>query len=389
MNIFKVSLLASLIGLSSSAFAAETIVESFSGENMVVGATVDSDSVVTNIVSDSYSSDGDDRSWQISFTSSYQGNTIWGEWDWSNEETFKIDVLNDTGSEQQVTIKLIAMNTDWTDSYNLYGGATLASSDQAQTVEIDLNSATAGENFSKTGVGGIQVMLGTDPGSTVDVYFDNIRVDDGKDEPVEPAPEEVVVESFAEYTIGDIVDSGAPSPSNLVSGDYSTDGDGQSWHIVFDDALQGTTLWGDWSWSDQDTFKVDAINTSDQALNVTVKLISKDTDWTESYNLYGYGTLATGTDIQTIDIDLNSDSAGPDFTKAAVGGIQLMLTDAPASEVSIYFDNIRVAELEDGTIPPNPGNPDPDYPEIIGEGGSFGSFGLLIVSALALLRRRK
>ncbi|WP_413113636.1 GlyGly-CTERM sorting domain-containing protein [Thaumasiovibrio sp. DFM-14] len=383
MKIMKVSLLAALIGLSGSVYAAETVVESFSGWD--VGATVDNDSNVANVVSDEFSSDNDGQSWKITFTSTFQGNTIWGDWDWSNEKTFKVDVLNKTASDQEVIVKLIGKGTDWTESYNLYGGATLSSSDEAQTVEIDLDATTAGENFSKTGVGGIQVMLGADPTQTVDIYFDNIRVDDGVDEPEAPGgqdPDYVVIESFGDYELGYVIDDAATSDSNMVSGDYSSDNDGKSWKVDYSDAYQGTSMWGEWDWGEHKTFEFDVINNSGETVDVVIKLIAQNTDWSDAYNLYGGATLDSSTEPQTIQVDLDSSVAGANFTKGAVGGIQFMLGKKPTTGVSVYFDNIRVSGDEEGTLPPNPDNP------VYINAGSVGGIALLTLALFGLFRRK-
>lgn len=390
----KKLVLATLVAsvFSAQALAEDVLINGFEG---TLESPVDSVAYYANegavhdlVTSDFASSDGG-KVWDIAFAPSgaadYEKVSFGGPdgtaLDLSDYHTIKYSVQN-TGDNAAVYAMRLEDSTGAVCDF--YQEDLATATDRIDTLDM----TTCADKIDASDV--MYFAMFARPWDTTDAI--NVQVEDvigvNEDTTEPPVGDVTVVESFSDIDVGTVIDNNATSLSNMVSSDYSSDNDGKSWKIDFDASHQGTSLWGEWDWSARDTFEFDVINNSGQDLAITVKLIAQNTDWGESYNLYGGETLPSSEEPQTIKVDLDSSEAGANFTKGAVGGIQFMLDINPTAQVAVYFDNILVSGQDSGTTPPNPG-PDPEYPEIIGEGGSFGSLGLFIVSALAFWRRRK
>ncbi|NLS14221.1 GlyGly-CTERM sorting domain-containing protein [Vibrio sp. SM6] len=171
------------------------IVQSFA--DIPPGTVIDADvNAPTNIVSSDMASDNDTLSMKVDFDASYKAISMWDggtPWDWSGKATLKFDVFNNSGESITIAGRLISTGTDWSDAYNLMEAKVLESSDEFQTVEVNLDSSAAGSKFTKSAVGGIQFMLHSEVNAdTLPIYIDNIRVDGegtvAPDPGIEPNP---------------------------------------------------------------------------------------------------------------------------------------------------------------------------------------------------------
>ncbi|PMH45319.1 hypothetical protein BCU68_10635 [Vibrio sp. 10N.286.49.B3] len=383
--------------LVASAFSAQTLAEEvlINGFEGTIESPEDAvvyyanEGAVHELVTSDFASADGGKVWDITFdpsdSSDYEKVSFGGSeamaLDLSDYHTIKYSIKN-TGTNAAVYAMRLEDSIGATCDFYLEELAL--SAERMDTLDM----ATCADKIDASDI--LYFAMFARPWDTINTI--NVQVEDVvgvKEDTTEPPVGDItVVESFSDMDVGTVVDNDAASLSNMVSSDYSSDNDGKSWKIDFDASHQGTSMWGEWDWSARDTFEFDVINNSGEDLAITVKLIAQNTDWGETYNLYGGETLSSSEEPQTIKVDLDSSDAGANFTKGAVGGIQFMLDIDPSSDVAVYFDNILVSGQDSGTTPPNP-DPDPEYPETIGKGGSFGSLGLFIISALAFWRRRK
>jgi hypothetical protein len=198
-------------------------------------------------------------------------------------------------------------------------------------------------------------------------------------------------ESFESYQAGEVLD-GATGVTNMVSVDQCTDGE-KSLKANYDSSNQWNQLKielansVDASASTHIAF--DAINDSGVPAQLLIKLVdSNNSDAWHWMTVDQSGAAAYAIDLSYID---GNNSGSIDFSDISVIDFG---NAASADGAEIYIDNLRLSGATPTVgagcnAPTPPVTPPTDTGELRTEGGSLGSFGVLLMSALIWLRRRR
>ncbi|MGL6314317.1 GlyGly-CTERM sorting domain-containing protein [Vibrio sp. WXL103] len=312
----------------------------------------------------------DGKAWHIEYSADddqkyviYRLDQLGKDGDWSNFSTLELDVVNTSEKPMQLLARLESTASDVWDQTYYYSPEylTITAETGVQTLKIDLDAdhPNRGENFTKSSVDRIRFVLTVSSGNYEPIYIDSIRANNSIGEAPDDG-EDVKLVDFSKFPGGipddRFVDNAWETydyaQHNRTNSSYSSNDDGYSWEIDYEEGLTKFFQLGSLEtkdFSEFKTFEVDVLNETGETVNALVRLVTGE-DWNK-FSIYKKEIASNDEgNFETLAFEfMSEDFMESGFDPADIKTVQFTLANPMDKDVTLYWDNLRISNRDGDT----------------------------------------